>query len=334
MSEVLVHVTRGKLIESMHRGDIAVVNNQGQLLYSIGDPYKLTFTRSAGKPIQAMEVIITGTADKYAFTDDEIAIMCASHYGEDIQRQTVIGILNKIGLTTRYLLCGITTSLNPEYALELAINGVELDPTFNDCSGKHAGMLAICQYKGYDIKTYNSPDHPLQIDMKNLILKFCAVSAEQLIIGIDGCSVPVFGMPLYNMALAFAKLANPQLLAEPYQKAADTVFQAMNNAPKMIAGTDGFCTELIKQAGGKLIGKLGAEGVYCIGVKDKNLGIAVKMEDGDVKRSLYPTVMQCLEDLDILTTEELLALNRFKVKSNINHSATVVGEIKPIFNLK
>lgn len=332
MSEIVVKVTRGSLVESIHRADIAVVNSKGKLLYSLGNPYKITYMRSAAKPIQTLNVILSGAAEKFSFTDEEIAIMCASHYGEDFHRKTVNGILKKIGLGIDNLLCGSTLSLNEEYAEKLLWNHAEINPSYTDCSGKHCGILSICVLNGYDISSYNLLEHPVQKEIKKIVCKVCSVKEDGIIVGIDGCTVPIFGMPLYNMALGFCKMANSSVFTEKYKNAADRVFKAMTRAPEMVAGTGGFCTELMKNTGGRLIGKLGAEGVYCIGVKDMDLGIAIKIEDGST-RALWPTTVKCLEDLKVLKEEEKRTLSKFKIKDNINNMKEKIGEIFPDFHL-
>ena len=313
MSEILVHVTRGPLVESIHRGDAVVVHKNGQIIKSIGDPNKVTYIRSAGKPIQALNVVLSGAADRYEFTDAELSIMCASHYGEAFHRETILSILRKINLPLSALQCGTTLSIKPEYARELIASHFELGPYNSDCSGKHTGMLATCLKKGYELENYVSLEHPVQQDILNIVAAMCELPEAEILIGIDGCSVPVHGMPLYNMALAYAKLANPQDLEPSMQDACERVFTAMNAAPEMVAGTDGFCTELIRHTNGKLIGKLGAEGVYCIGIKGRDLGFAVKIEDGNYSRALSPAVMRCLEDLEVLDVGERDALRRFMV---------------------
>ena len=230
------------------------------------------------------------------------------------------------------MLCGATLSLSSEYAKELIWNHAKLQPTNTDCSGKHAGMLAVCMLKGYSINDYNLVDHPLQRELKREAAELCEIEEEKIYIGIDGCTVPVYGMPLYNMALGFAKIANPENLSKEYKESSDRVFKAMNNAPEMVAGTNGFCTELIKNTHGKLIGKLGAEGVYCIGVKGMDLGIALKIEDGNY-RAMWPSVIKCLEDLNVLDKNEIKALEKFKVIKNLNNVKSEVGEVKAVFNL-
>ncbi len=333
MSEVLVHVLRGPIMESCHRGDVVVVNTKGQILASIGDPHKVTYIRSAGKPLQTLNVFLSGADSRFGFSDEEIAIMCASHYGEDFHRDNIIRILEKLELPLEALQCGSTLSIKPEYAREQLISHVELKPFNNDCSGKHSGMLAACLVNGYSISDYTQEDHPVQKDILAAVSEICELVPEDVYIGIDGCSVPVHGFPLYNMALGYARLANPDDREPKVKDACNRIFQAMNNSPEMVAGTNGFCSELIKHTHGKLVGKLGAEGVYCIGIKGLNIGLAIKIEDGNYSRALNPAVMRCLEDLNILTEEEIEALNQFREPEYTNGVGMTVGKVSPVFHL-
>ena len=334
MSEILINVTRGPLVECCHRGDAVVVNKKGKVLAYIGDPYKVTYIRSAGKPLQALNVLLSGAAKRFDFNDAEIAIMCASHYGEAFHRTTVEGIMNKIGLGINSLLCGSTLSIKYDYALELVADHFKLNPTNTDCSGKHAGIIATCVHKGYSFNDYCRENHRVQKEILSVVSNMCEISQDKIYIGVDGCGVPVHGMPLYNMALGFARLSNPEELCDEYKTSCDRIFKAMNNHPEMLAGTDGFCTELIKNTQGKLIGKLGAEGVYCIGVKGKDIGLAIKIEDGNYSRALWPAVIRCLEDLNVLDDSELTALEKFRELPNLNNTNDVVGKVYPVFKLK
>ncbi len=334
MSEAFVNVTRGPIVESIHRGDAVAVNAQGKILAFAGDPYKETYIRSAGKLFQSINVFLSGAAERFSFTDPEIAIMCASHYGEDFHRAVIAGILVKIGLPMDALQCGSTWSIKPDYARAQAAANTILCPSNNDCSGKHAGMLAACLVKKYPVSDYTLASHPLQADILAIIAGICGIDRAKIKIGVDGCSVPVHGMPIYNMALGFARLANPTELEPATASACDRIFQAMNRAPEMVAGTGGFCTELMRHTHGKLVGKLGAEGIYCIGVKDCNIGLAIKIEDGNYSRSLNPAVMRCIEDLDLLTKEELDALESFRNPEIKNGVGMTVGSVSPCFHLK
>lgn len=326
----LIIKTRGKITECTHYGDIAVVNTKGQLVYSKGDPYLTTYIRSAAKPIQALNVLLSGAADAFDFTPGELAIMCASHYGETFHIKTIESILGKIGLTNQNLLCGTVTSLNPKYALELAWNNVELNPMFSDCSGKQAGMLAVCKHKGYDINTYLHPSHPCQIEILGILSNICDIPKEDISIGVDGCSAPVHAMPLYNMALGYARFCNNHVLDDEFINPTGKIFHSMNQHPEMVSGTNGFCTNLIDKTNGKLIGKVGAEGIYCIGAKDRDIGIAIKIRDGSMD-VLPPIAIKMLREFDILTKKELDSLAHFEQMNNINDLKKVVGVIKTAF---
>ena len=333
MAEKLIEITRGGIVETIHRGDVVVVNSNGEILYHYGDPTKFTYWRSAAKPIQAFHVILSGAAEKYNFSDDELAIMCASHYGEKFHLKTIQTILSKIGLNENHILGGTVTSLSIDYALELARTQTELNPMISDCSGKHAGMLSTCVHKNYPLNSYKDLSHPLQQDILKIVAEMANVKAEDIGIGIDGCSVPVHAMPLKNMAQAYARLANPDRLPEKYRDASRRIFAAMNKHPEMISGTNGFCSDLISKSNKKLVGKVGAEGVYCVGIKDRDIGIAMKMESGSMA-VLPPAVLRVLQQLEILNEEELESLVIYNPIANANDLKTKVGEIRAVFELE
>jgi len=333
MSEILVQVTRGPIIESIHRGDIVVVDVSGNIIKSIGDPHKLTYIRSAGKPLQALNVAFSGAMKRFGFTKEEIAIMCASHYGEAFHQRVILSMLEKCNLTLEALHCGTPLSINSEIAKQQISERVTLMPYHSDCSGKHVGMLATCLIKGYDISRYTEETHPVQQDIVKVVAEMCLMNPDEILMGIDGCSVPVHAMPLYNMALGYARLSNPEQFDDHIKSACRLITDAMIAAPEMLAGTGGFCTELMKHSGGKLVGKLGAEGVYCIGLIGKGVGIAVKIEDGNYSRALSPAVMKCLQDLAVLSPEEMDALKHFAIIENINALGQKVGEVSAAFKL-
>lgn len=327
-----MEVTRGHVVESIHRGDIAVVNYKGDLLYYAGDPYKYTYFRSAAKPIQAMQVILSSAYETFRLDHKELAVMCASHFGEKMHRSTVEGILDKIGLKKEHILGGTVSSLNPEIALTQAYDQLTLNPLFSDCSGKHAGFLSVCVKKNYDISNYMKPDHPLQREILATISKICQYPQENIALGIDGCSVPVHAMPLFNMALGYARLGNPVMLDSIDNKAAQDIFIAMNRFPEMVAGTGGFCSDLIRHTNQKLIGKIGAEGIYCIALKEKGLGIAVKIEDGNMQR-LPAVVMDIFRQLSVLTDKEKNSLSQYQNMKITNDLGQNTGQIRPVFKL-
>ena len=334
MPELLAEVTRGPIVESRHYGHIAVCDSDGRLIAYAGEPKTVTYFRSAAKPIQALNVFLSGAYDRFRFTDQELAIICSSHYGETMHAEVILRILKKLDLPIEALLCGSPLSVQAGLRNRQLWEHHDLKPYNSDCSGKHCGFLASCLAKGYPIEEYDHPDHPLQRDILRIVSDVTGVPANDIAIGVDGCGVPVHGIPVQNMAMAYARITNPEHLPAKYRFGAETIFTAMNTAPEMVAGTGGFCTELIKNAHGRLIGKLGAEAVYCVGIKDRNIGIAVKIEDGQYHRPLYPTVISVLRQLDLLTRDETEALKAFAAPPVINDLGREVGVTRSAFRLK
>lgn len=332
MSEILLHVTRGNIVENIHRGDIAVVNYKKELVSSVGNPYKKTFMRSCAKPIQALPVIESGAAKSFGINQKELAVICSSHYAEQFHIEAVSSILHKLGLHQDALLCGPTYSIKEEVTQSMCKAGYEKQRIYNNCSGKHAGMLAVSTKEGYDLSTYHQVEHPLQQIMLQTISDVCEVEKENIGIGIDGCGVPVVELPLFNMALSFAKLSHSSVFEENRKNAVDSIVAAMTKFPEMVAGTGGFCTELMRNTNGKLIGKLGADSVYCIGILDYGIGIAVKVEDGNMM-VLSSVVIEVLKQLGYLDQQELTDLRKFHLKETINSLNQKVGEIQPVFQM-
>ncbi len=330
--EVLVTVTRSGRVECRHRGSVAVVDGGGRLLRRAGDPDTVTYMRSAAKPIQALAVVASGAADRFAFTDEELAVMCASHYGEPDHRRTVASILAKIGLEPPALHCGAPPSIRAEIALAQARAGEARTPLVSDCSGKHAGILAVCVHRGFPVDGYHRPDHPVQRMIRGILAAVSGEPEASIGVGVDGCSVPVFALPLRQMARAYARLAEPSGLPPELAAAARRIAGAMTAHPFMLAGTGGFCTALGAAGGGRWVNKLGAEGVYCIGVKEPNLGVALKIEDGAL-RAVPPAAMRALALLGVLTPDDAAALAEFAAAPNRNDLGEIIGELQGVFEL-
>lgn len=326
----LVEITRGDVVERVHRGHVVVLRLDKSIFFSWGDPWEKTYMRSAAKPVQVLPLLLSGGAQRFGFTAKEIAVMCASHYCETFHIETLKNILQKTGLKENSLLCGTSYSLKFDYAIELASRHVALNQLYNDCSGKHLGMLALCLHQNYPLENYISPTHPVQRYILNTFADFCEVEKGSIGIGIDGCSAPVFSLPLYNMALAYLKLANPDSFDPQYAEVCRKVFAAMNAHPEMISGTGGFCSQLIAGSSGKLIGKIGADGVYCVGVKDQGIGLAVKIEDGNMN-VLSTVVVEVLSRLGVLSQSGKETLEALRIKEVKNDRGTVVGIQRPCF---
>ena len=209
MSEVLVAVERGPLIESIHRGDIAIVKANGEVISSVGDSEKVVYARSSMKPMQTIPIIETGAADRFHFDDGDLAIACASHNGEKQHTERVTSILSRLGLDVTDLKCGVHPPRWREAYEELLRSGEEVTPVHNNCSGKHIGMLATAKHMEERIEDYYTIDHPVQRRILSVISELTDVPTRNIQIGIDGCGVPVHGIPLQNLALGFARMADP-----------------------------------------------------------------------------------------------------------------------------
>lgn len=332
MAKDMVNVYRGELIESIHQGDVAVVNDKGDLLAEFGNSEMITYWRSAAKPVQALPVVSSGAADKYNLTDKELAIMCASHSGEDQHVEVVRGILEKIGLKESDLNCGTHPPLNKKTAKRLCEEGKEPPLIRNNCSGKHAGMLTMCQYNGWDLEDYPEIDHPLQQYLLDVISEITKYPREKIYTGVDGCGVVVFGMPLKNMALAYARLTNPKSLPEKYREAAIRITRSMEKYPELIGGTKRFNTELLKVGNSEFFAKSGAQAVFCVGHVEKNIGLALKVKDGN-SRGVKPATIEAMKQLDLLSKKQLEKLQNYHEYIIKNHHGAKVGKAVADFKL-
>lgn len=331
-AQVLVEVTRGPLVENQHRGHVAVVDWQGKLLYSAGDPRHITYWRSSAKPFQALPVIESGAVDHFSLTPKELALFCASHNGEAMHTETVLGIFAKIGQDPSLLQCGVHMPYHAETAKAMT-ERCEVATTLHcNCSGKHSGMLTLVTHMGWDPATYLERDHPLQQRILDYIADCSSYPREDIAIGVDGCGVPVHGLPIYNMALAYARLVKPQGQGQVRVEACERVTAAMLAHPEMVGGTDRFCTDLMRVSQGTLVGKAGAAGVYCVGIIKEGIGIAVKCEDG-ASRGRDAVVVEILRQLDYLSEEQVLALEKYHRPKNINHRQEKCGEVVPVVEL-
>lgn len=273
----LVSVRRGGLAESIHRGSAAVCDPAGELLDSFGDPESHVFLRSSAKPFQALPLVLSGAVDTFRLSDNELAVICASHNGEGGHLSAVRTVLRKAGLGEESLQSGAHPPLYGPAAERLVRNGEEPRPVHGNCSGKHAGMLALCFHEGWDLAGYRSPDHPAQRKVLAAISQVCGVKREEITVAGDNCGVPTFALPLEGLATGFARLATGERLHEELSKAAIRIRDAMRGNPYMVAGTGRFDTELMERT--QLVAKSGAEAVFACGSSD-GWGLALKISDG------------------------------------------------------
>lgn len=331
---LVANVLRGGIMESSHLGHIAVVDAKGKLAYFYGDPFRLTYGRSSIKPMQAVPVVETGTADRFSFSQADLAVCCASHSGEERHRTRVLDILRRAGQAEDVLQCGFHIPADQASYIQLIQAGRQLTPCFSNCSGKHSGMVATAVHIGEDTQTYLSPDHPVQQRILQAIADITCYPQEKIHIGLDGCGAPVHLLPLYNLAWGFARMAAPDEFQAPSRRAAvGRVTDAMIAAPEMVGGNRRYCTDLMTAFAGRIFGKSGADGVYCLGDRERQLGIALKIEDGS-SRAKYAVMNEILRQLDIGVGDALERLGEYTNPALKNFSGKVVGSIQTEFALK
>lgn len=338
--ESLVEVTRGAITESRHRGHIVAVEPDGRIVAFLGAPETVTFLRSSAKPHQAIPLLVSGAADHFGFTDKEVALACASHSGEPIHTEIAASMLRKIGLKPADLKCGVHEPFSPDVVRELRERGEEPNVLQNNCSGKHAGMLAVAKKLGAPTETYYLPDNPVQLAIGEMISRFSDIEIEDIAVGIDGCGVPVFGVTMKAMALMYARLLNPPQSFEAATRAAcQRIVSVMTQHPELIGGTkDRLDTEMMRATGGTLVSKVGAEGVYTAGIKPcdawpKGLGLALKIEDGDDHRARPTVVIESLHQLRVLSDSARDAVSKYAFFPIRNRRGEVVGEVHAAFKL-
>jgi L-asparaginase II len=336
----LVEVWRGPIVESRHRGHLIAVDGDGKAIATLGAPDTVSYIRSSGKPFQAIPLVASGAADRFDLTEKELALACGSHSGEPEHVETARGILAKIGLDEAALKCGTHVPFSVEVAGELALNRPQPYFLKNNCSGKHAGMLALARHVGAPTESYDKRENAVQQLIAETVSKFTNVPQAEIATGIDGCGVPVFGISVRAMALMYARLVHPPEDFQPaIRQACRRIVDAMIKYPEMVGGsTDRLDTELIRAGKGQLISKIGAEGVYTVGVLPcpewpTGLGFALKVEDGDDHRARPPAVIGALQQLGLLSEAELLALAAYSPTPIKNRRGERVGEARAAFKL-
>jgi L-asparaginase II len=326
---VLVEVTRGDMVESRHRGAAAIVDSDGRVISAWGDIEAPVYSRSALKPIQAIPLIESGAAERYGLGDAEIALSCASHGGEPRHAETVAAWLKRIGLSVADLECGVQTPSYGPAAEALLLKGEKPTALNNNCSGKHTGFLTVAVHKGEKTKDYIKLEHPVQQRILGVLEQLTDMNLGPAPKGIDGCGIPVIGVPLGRLALAFARMAKPATLPKPRIAAIARIRKAMAAEPFMVAGSGRFCTRVMQTLGERAVVKTGAEGVYIAMLRDKGLGIALKIDDGGTRASevaLAALLQRC--GVFDPALESALAVPLF------NRAGLQVGQVRPAAALR
>jgi len=321
--EILVTLTRGNLEESHHYGAYAVYKD-GAVVRSRGDIATPYYMRSAAKPIQALAVVESGAPDRFEFTDKELALVVGSHNGAPRHARAAKSMLRKIGVGDELLRCGGHRPLSPAVYEDYVRRGITYGRLEDNCSGKHAGMIGAAKALDADPATYHMPEHPVQQQNRANIALLAGIDSEDIPIGVDGCGVPAFGVPVAAVARAAAVFASPDELPGGIAMAARRIADVMCAHPDMVAGEDRFDTRIMRATEGRLISKEGAEGVQFIGLRGQHTGIAVKIHDG-AARAAKAVAAALLVDLGIVTLQEISHIYPREVYSR---EGAVVGEIK------
>jgi L-asparaginase II len=345
VAEPIVEVSRGDRLESQHGGSVAVVSTSGRLVASHGDPQQFIYLRSTAKPFQLAPFVASGRFDAYDFPGpvEALAIMAASHAGEDRHLRTVQAVLRAGGLTRDVLACGMHPPFDRETAERLIRDGEPLTPLRHNCSGKHAGMALHAKAAGWPVETYWQPDHPTQQLALETIAALTGVAVGDIVQATDGCGVVTFGLPLRGLALAFARFADPSGVSdEALRSALERIRDAMMGHPELVAGERRqFDTSLMRAAPGRLVSKAGAEGVQAVAVlpgthsRGKGaIGVAVKIEDGDGShRARTTATVEALRQLAALDEAALARLEEFASPPILDPRGERTGEVRPVFQM-
>lgn len=331
--EVLVNTYRGDLVDLITTGSIAVVDSKGNLLYFAGDPYEVAYARSSAKLMQAVVPVLHGAIDAYKIDDKEISQICASHSGEKIHVDAVRSILDKIELSEDYLQCGEHYPFKEDVTKDMKEKGEKALAVHNNCSGKHAGMLATVKHLNEDLDTYYQVDHPHQIRIVEMIGTLCDYNKDDIGIGLDGCGVPVHALPLDKFAYGMARMVEPSSLEEEYRESVTRVVNAVMKNPVYASGSDRIDFKLMEKYPNNIVVKSGANGYFGGAIIDKGIGFAIKVHDGlSPMRNIV--LIELLHQLGVIPKDDL---EYFADEHNVrvyNHKNELVGESKAAFKLK
>lgn len=325
---VLVEVLRGATVESRHRGAVAVVDADGGVALGIGDVERPVFPRSAVKAIQALPLVESGAADAYGFGRRELALACASHSGEPEHAALAAAMLERAGLDAGALECGAHWPSRQEAALDLARQGKRPTVLHNNCSGKHAGFLCTCRHAGLGHRSYVAIGHEIQQGVRDAMEAVTGAAHGVESCGTDGCSIPTYAVPLKSLARGFARMATGVGLGETRARAAKRLIDACMAEPFLVAGTDRLDTRLMRAAGGRVMVKIGAEGVYCGAIPELGLGIALKCDDGAARAA---EVMIAAVVAKLLPSEDALSaiIGDMARPVMANWNGIAVGALRP-----
>lgn len=280
MNPILAEVYRSDIVESCHRGSAIVVDSSGKTVLTIGNSERQIYPRSALKPLQAIALLESGAAEKFELSDKEIALACASHNAEQFHIDALHSWLHRLGLTVDDLECGADLPMSDTAKLQLLAERAEPSPAYQNCSGKHCGMLTLARHLGVPTNGYSEYHHPTQQIWMKTFSELLGIDATTLAWQRDGCGLPALCMPMATIAYGYALFANPAVVRGSRGAAMARIMSAIQAHPQMLAGSGRCCTDVIQASAGSVVVKTGAEGVYAAALPELGLGLCLKIDDG------------------------------------------------------
>jgi L-asparaginase II len=332
----LVHALRGGIVESCHRGALAIVDGDGTLVQALGDIDRPIFPRSACKVLQALPLVASGAAEAFGLDDAELALACASHGGEPGHTATAAAMLAKAGLDPSALECGTHWPGNDAALKALAREGREPGALHNNCSGKHSGFLCVgclmARAAGRDpaefVRGYLRPEHPVMREVSAALAAATGADLAHAPVGTDGCSIPTYAIPLRQLALGFARVATGNGLSDGHARAARRLRQAVAASPFHVAGSGRFDTRVMQRLGERVFCKVGAEGVYCAALPELGLGVAIKVDDGNNARAAEVVMAAVIEARVTLDDDERRFVHSLSDAALVNWNGIEVGRLQ------
>jgi len=328
----MIELTRNGISECLHMGALAVTDTQGHLIAHAGNPHWMCFTRSTLKALQALPLIQSGGVKQFGLTSQELALMCASHNGEDMHVAQVSSILKKSGTTFKQMQCGCHVPYRFSFNDLPLPEGFEYDERHHNCSGKHSGFLAYCALHGLPTETYTDLEHPLQLAVRQAVADVTGVASQDMGWGIDGCSAPNFAVPLSNLSRSYARLAKPES-DEKYGASLKLLGEAMTAHPELVSGTGRNDADFMRIGRGDWVSKVGADGVQVIGSRSKGQALALKIADGN-KPALLAATVDALDQLGWLDDTQREELRPWLAASLKNIKGLDVGARRSIFKVE
>lgn len=329
--EPLIELTRNGVQECLHWGAMALTDTEGRVLAHVGNPHWLCFTRSTLKPLQALPLVHAEGGAHFGFNSQELAMLCASHNGEDMHVAQVSSILRKTGLRPAQMQCGCHVPYRFTFFDQPMPEGFVYDERHHNCSGKHSGFMAYCVQHGLPIYTYTELGHPLQQAVRSAVADVAGLSSDHLTLGIDGCSAPNYAMPLSRLARCYARLARPES-AGPYGESLQTLSNAMTDHPELVSGTGRNDADFMRAGQGDWVSKVGADGVQVVGSRSRGQALAIKIMDGN-KAALFAATVEALAQLGWLNDAQRAELSPWRAQVLSNVAGLTVGERRPVFRV-